>query len=46
MSKKKKKIFILFSTSNSGHFYSVKNKNLKKIKKFDPVFRKYFIYKK
>ncbi|MGX7589423.1 hypothetical protein [Candidatus Vidania fulgoroideorum] len=44
--KKKKKIFILYSSSKSGHFYSFNSKKIRNVKKFDPIFRKYFIYKK
>ncbi|MGX7576863.1 50S ribosomal protein L33 [Candidatus Vidania fulgoroideorum] len=43
----KKKFIIFKSNSGSGHFYTLK-KNIKKnyLVKYDPIFRKHFLYLK
>lgn len=49
MAKSSREIIHLFSSSNSGHFYStVKNKRTTcdkiRLKKFDPIIRKHILY--
>lgn len=45
---KKKRNIIKLKSVTSKHFYFIKGKKIKnlKIKKFDPVIKKYSIYKK
>ncbi len=42
----KKKIILFKSSSGSGHFYTFSKIKKKTIKKFDPVYKKYFKYYK
>lgn len=49
MAKSSREVIYLFSSSNTGHFYStVKNKRTTsdkiQLKKFDPIIRKHILY--